>query len=429
MSRTMAILPTYVLVTAAILFGMPTSSSAPTFVHPIVTAEPPVMVASNVTQVPGSCTNYNFDIAQNGAVTASGVKHPGACRFTELGLMLNGMVANQFTKKIWAGKLTPYTPTVSGNCLTASNVKIHLSARTQTSLTNWPHSRPALSICGAHWSAHDPAQLVTAVALQVDLEGLLLHLAASLKQALISDPPQICGLSLQRARQALADSVANLLDRFAARAQQELSSLQAEVEGPAQSQCTIDCNICSPGWAGTITLQQKILGGANNPGFEFDLVEKHFVGGGASAQMNGHTYYPVNWTATGPATADGTQPKDGGGTSNYSGTLNASLPGTCASGAGVKTVCMDVFTDAAGTTHLMPYNTPQTAPGYNVTSTAGTITAGAIQETLYADQSGGQTTIDVQPLANTSCSDKPPQIPGGTVTCQATWSGQLQLLP
>jgi hypothetical protein len=431
MSRTLTIRPTHVLATAAILVAMPiTSSAAPTPPPPVVTADPPVVVASNVTQVPGSCANYNSDVVQNGAVTPSGVKHPGACRFTELRVMLNGMLADRYTKSLSSGKLAvlPYVPKVSGSCLTASKVKIHLSAQIETSLTNWLHGRPAQSICGAQWSEHDPAQLVPPSALQGPyLQVLLNHLATGLKQELIANPPHVCGL--RQAQQALADNVANLLNQFAARAQSELSSLQARVEDPVQSQCAVDCNICSPGWAGTITLQQKVLGGTGNPGFEFDLVEEHFVGGSASAPVNGHTYYPVNWMATGPATIDGSPAKNGGGTSNYHGTLNASLPGTCASGVGVQTVCMDVYT-MGGTTYLLPYNTPQTAPGYNVTSTAGSITGAAIQETLYIRQStSGQTPFNVQPLVPTPCGDKPPQIPGGTVTCQATWSGQLQFLP
>ena len=155
-----------------------------------------------------------------------------------------------------------------------------------------------------------------------------------------------------------------------------------------------------------MTLEEKWFGGNGNPGFEFDLVEQYFVGGGETLS-NGQSLYPVTWTAMGPATVGGTQPKDGGGTLNYKGTLNATLPGTCFPPLGTPKECMQVYTDGAGT-HFVVYNAGATAQGaYVYTSTGNSGTAPASQS-LYGSQLAppGQTTLSIQAPNPPTCGDK-----------------------
>jgi hypothetical protein len=414
--------PSLAIVAVALL-----TAGAASAAQPIVNAMPPTIV-NNVTQVPGSCTNYNSSLTASGVTTPSGATHPGNCRYTELGLLLNGVPAQQFAQSVKTGSQPlPYTAKISGNCIVADNIKIDVSARIDTSLLNWPHARPPQSICGVQWSQHDPAQLLRAATLSAYVQGLLGRSATSLKQTLVANPPEVCGFRPQLARPALAQAFATLLSQFATRAQANLAVVQPRFEAPVESACAVDCNLCGPGWAGRMTLEEKWFGGNGNPGFEFDLVEQYSVGGGETLS-NGQSLYPVTWTATGPATVGGTQPKDGGGTGNYRGALNATLPGTCFPPLGTPKECMQVYTDGAGT-HFVVYNAGATAPAYVYTSTGNSGTAPASQS-LYGSQLAppGQTTLSIQAPNPPTCGDKPPAVTGGTLYCTQSWTGQLDLL-
>jgi hypothetical protein len=369
--------------------------------------------------VAGSCNNYNDQVLNHGAQLNG--DHAGYCQFSIAQINLNGVAFDKFWQDISTGTKPPYDVSYSGPgpdglCATAKNLKIEVSAQVQTSRLDWPNAATVGQACLIEWNLHSPAILVStpnnATALST-VQRMVNYLNLPLRK---SPTIQACvsqrNASRTQASAALAKKIKNFMRPWVMWAQ---SSLSADASG---DECKLHCNVCSSGWAGTITATRTYPAISNNY-TETDI----FYVGGASSIAN---LIPAEWTTDG-----------GPGSLNaYTWTLHAGVPGQCPLPPSGKAVCIQALTQGNTITFTevnQPFNVdnayeytqngiPQQPDSIELSNINGWTMTPKIQATSAT--ATPPTTVEGK-NPNMSCPHGPPGFALASYPCTQVWEWHL----
>jgi hypothetical protein len=368
--------------------------------------------------VSGDCNSYNTQVAQHGAPLNG--DHVGYCQYSSAQIMLNGVPFDDFWRGVSNRSVpTPYRvayslPHLPGICATATNLNnIKISMQVQTSRLDWAGAvGPA---CVAEWNRHSPVTLAatpTSPAASNAVQALVQILSKTLPKSI-----QSC-VSGRRVTEDvafadLASKVRQFMLPWVVRAQ---SFMSAEASGQA---CNLHCNVCSSGWAGTITLKKDFVAKNNGQHF-FAETDTYYVGGTVGNQIW------ADWTAF------------GGGDYSYNGSppnsehwdLSAeSLVGQCGM---TNVVCFQALNHPNNIEFTQPTAPAQIANGIHWTENGHPQTPAVAWETQIfphiTTTSPTDTTADGT-QQDASCSIAPPMGGVGMYTCTQVWEWHLAKQP
>lgn len=262
------------------------------------TAVPPTDTAAPTTVPGNSCQDYENQLSAGGAAG-----HPGFCQFnTGTVIVVNGMELNQFWQAVSAGAVPPpFQVTYSTRyplqtCATVKNLSVNVSLQIQGSRLDWPGASSIGAACLAEWNRRSPANLTA-----VSASGATARLVGFLQKEL-PHTIQVCkSIKHYSQKQAVAD-LAPLLRNYMSSTANRIRSWWS-LPGTSGQDCVLHCNVCSSGWAGTITVKRHFSTAAS-PNF-FNETDTYYVGGASSVANN----ITAEWTAsgTGDYSASGTK--------------------------------------------------------------------------------------------------------------------------
>jgi hypothetical protein len=249
------------------------------------------------TTVPGNvCQNYDAQLSLNGA-PLSGVNHPGYCQFSSGQITLNGMPFNQFWQGVSTGAVPPpfhvtYSQRGGMVCATGTDLDLKISMRIETSRLDWPGAASVGMACLAEWNRHSPASLVSSTATATSASNALSRLANILNNRLpksfegCAPPSPQRNSRTQPALAALAAELAAFMRKGVDEAQHSWGP-----QGASGQACSLHCNLCSSGWAGTITATKTLTSGQPY----FGQTATFYVGG--TSQIPNR--FLAEWTTSG----------------------------------------------------------------------------------------------------------------------------------
>jgi hypothetical protein len=258
-------------------------------------------IAASDIPVPGACQDYNNQVA-NGV----DVNHPNYCQFSNVQITFNGLPFDQYWQAVSSGSVPPpYHVTYNsqqrrGVCASTAGVEgiVEVSMKFPTSRLVWSGAASVGRACNAEWGRHikltqasDLTDLNTATMKVQGLVSTLNSKAATHFKSCAEVPRP--GVSVQReAFVGLAAAIKNFMSNDVNSAQTSWSP--HEVSGQA---CRLHCNVCSSGWAGTLTCTQQGTGkdNAGNPA-NYTETQNWYVG-----ETSGTTIKIItaDWTAVG----------------------------------------------------------------------------------------------------------------------------------
>jgi hypothetical protein len=228
-----------------------------------------------------SCDTYNSNVSTRGAPLNG--DHPTYCRFSIAQIGLNGIAFDDFWQRVLAGNVSPpYQVTYSTNgrqsCATATRLKFEVPTNIQTSQLDWRGAASVGAACLAEWNRHRPASFASAVppAVIQKMEKLVGYLNNNVPNSFRSCATVgLPGQSVQR--QAFVGLVTQIKQYISnAISQHPIAWSPPAVAG---TQCMLHCNVCSSGWASTITLTKTYEFGNTKI---FTETETYYVGGASS---------------------------------------------------------------------------------------------------------------------------------------------------
>jgi hypothetical protein len=374
---------------------------------------------ATLTSVPvsGNCNSYNSQVTQHGA-SLNG-DHAGYCQYSSAQIMLNGMPFDQFWRGVSNRSVPPpYRVTYSGpqlpggTCATATNLNIKISMQVQTSRLDWPGAASVGPACLAEWNRRSPATLAatpTSPAASNAVQALVQILSKNLPKTI-----QSCFSGRLGAQDVtfadLASKIRQFMLPWVIRAQ---SFMSAEASGQA---CNLHCNVCSSGWAGTITLKKDFVAKNNGQHF-FAETDTYYVGGTVGNQIW------ADWTAVG--TGDYTNPP----TRQHWDLSAESLMGQCGM---TNVVCFQAVNQPNNIEFSQPTTAAQIGNGIHWTQNGQPQTPAVAWETQIfphiTTTSPTDTTADGT-RHDTSCPIAPPNGSVGGVTCTQDWEWHLAKQP
>ena len=383
--------------------------------------------------VGGTCDGYNGRVATSG-VSLNGVGRHGFCQFSDMQVGLNGLPISQFWQAVIVGVVPPpFQVTYSSasrfsQCGTASALKFLVTMDIQTARLSFPGAASVGPACVREWNRHDPAILLQpapppSVTQQV---GKLVH---ELNNNLPGSFKSCANVALpggqSRERQIFIGLATQIRQYIAQIVSQH--PLSGSPPGLSGQECMLHCNVCSSGWAGTISLDKSFTANGQN---YFKPTETWYVGGPST----GGNKYPAEWTASGSGTFTTS-------TTQLKWQLATDVPGQC--NPLINASCIQALTSGGNTTTFSEVNSPITvqtgspcpwgSPGYTYTQ-SGTQTApscaGAEETTINSivPHISTSTTEAIGQLTQSSCPERPPQNPG-TYSCTQAWNWELYNQP
>ena len=399
---------------------------------PAFTVTKPVSGKIQTEAVSGTCDVYNSRVSTSG-VSLNSTGHHGFCQFSEVQFGLNGLPMSQFWTAVIVGAVPPpFQVTYSSTgryslCGTASALKFVVTIDIQTARLSFPGAASVGPACVREWNQHNPAIL-----LQPSPPPSVTQQAGKLANSLNNSLP---GSFKSCANVALPGGQSRQTQIFvglATQIRQYISQIASQVPlswsppGLSGQQCMLHCNVCSSGWAGTISLNKSFTANGQN---YFNPTETWYVGGPST----GGNRYPAEWTASGSGTFTSS-------TTQLKWKLATDVPGQC--NPLTNASCIQALTSGGNTTfsEVSSPVTVQTAspcdwgsPGYSYTqSSAQTVPscAGAEETSInnIVPHISTSTTEAIGQLTQTNCTERPPQNPG-TYSCTQTWNWELYNQP
>jgi hypothetical protein len=359
--------------------------------HGQITITPATISAPVIQSVPGTCADYNAALTTIG-VQMNSASNPGHCVKSQWTAFFNGQPIGTQWQQLMLGPNPPKfkQTTTPGQrsqvCVTATDLNVDLSARIDVSELNWSPTQTIGPVCTNETSRVNTAPRVSVQALsayaQRNLKGARLYTK-------IPNNITACGLNTNDARTLLYQKIWALMHLIATEEQKGWK----DPENAQAAQCAPRCNLCNPGWVGTLTCTKTSRDTAST-NYTWDETQTWTIGG-VPVQMGGTTDYPATFTATGGGSKGGGAGNPGGVTWS----VNVTAPGT-----------LNLYPTPSPSfqTSQIPFpnkDIPSTPAGYEATEVAFQIPAGffLLSPTTYTE---GNTT---PPPAHTC---NLPQMPG-----------------
>jgi hypothetical protein len=177
-------------------------------------------------------------------------------------------------------------------CATGTDLDLKISMRIETSRLDWPGAASVGMACLAEWNRHSPASLVSSTATATSASNALSRLANILNNRLpksfegCAPPSPQRNSRTQPALAALAAELAAFMRKGVDEAQHSWGP-----QGASGQACSLHCNLCSSGWAGTITATKTLTSGQPY----FGQTATFYVGG--TSQIPNR--FLAEWTTSG----------------------------------------------------------------------------------------------------------------------------------
>jgi hypothetical protein len=372
-----------------------------------ITVTPATISATVLQSVPGTCSNYQSNLATTG-VQASETSHPGTCTNSVFVPLFNGQALTNDWRQILLG-LTPSkfqeTVQIKGKqtCIAVSKFVLDLSASVRVSQLDPTTVTSVGPVCSNELNRVKAASALSAQTLKVDADKILHHFALTLQRQQSIVP--VCGPNRDEAQLALYQEIWGLLKTIA----QDERNAWHDPESGRANQCVPQCVLCSAGWVGTITCTKTIRDSAAVTNYTWDETQTWIVGGTPQQQMGG-TVYPATFTAGG-----GGHKNDNSSQNGISWTVNDTSQGSL---------------KVSGTQQMPTFQTSQITITHGITSSP---TGYEADETAYQLQpftlspnthTDGSTTVPPNQLGYQCATPQKP----GSASCQVdcTWTLAFQ---
>jgi len=273
----------------------------------VMAAQPFTIGKSGVTSINApvtgaSCQDYNNQLA--GGVTLNGINHPNFCQFSSAQIVLNGLPFEQYWQAVSSGAVPPpyqvrYKSHLRrGMCASTfiDSIKIEVSMHIPTSRLIWSGAASVGPSCSVEWIRHSSVTLASDTANVNTARSKIQQLVSILNSAVQKQSFESCaevatvGETVQKETFiGLAAAIKNFMSNDVNNAQTSWSPL-----GVSGNDCNLFCNVCSSGWAGTLTCTQQ---GTGTDGSEYHETQNWHVGGTSGTTIS------ASWTANGGGTA------------------------------------------------------------------------------------------------------------------------------
>jgi hypothetical protein len=263
-----------------------------------ITISPATISTPVIQPVPGNCSDYQAKLTTTG-VQSNGISHPGFCAKSHFTPLFNGQPIGTTWQQLMLGpnppKFTLRRTTGRQTCITASNLTVDLSARIDVSELNWAPAQTVGPVCTNETTRVNTAPMASTQTLQASAQTLMgktRHVFAPK----LGTPISVCGSPVTDLRPLLDEKIWTLLNTVATTEQHAWN----DPENANAGQCVPQCNLCNPGWVGTITCT-KTVRDTSAANYTWDEVQTWVVGGTPSQQM----VYPATFTAKGGGSKTG----------------------------------------------------------------------------------------------------------------------------
>ena len=284
---------------ALLLLGIPQTAGQ-------ITITTPAAPTTAVTPVPGTCPSYQTTVTTNG-VTSNGISHPGFCAKSVLTPLFNGNPIGTTWQQLM---LSPNPPKVTyrtqssvfQTCVTATRLTVDLSARIDVSEINWAPTQTVGPVCTSEKDRVNTAPMASTQELDDHAQGTLKRARILLMQKL-STPVTVCEHTLINGKNLeplLYQKIWSLLKAVSTEEQNTWN----DPENANAAQCVPQCNLCNPGWVGTLTCTKKVRDTDTTINYTWDEVQTWVIGG-TPQQQGGSTVYPATYSANGSGSKTG----------------------------------------------------------------------------------------------------------------------------
>jgi hypothetical protein len=394
-------------------------------------------ITSITTQVMGTCQDYN-----NQSASGVDVNHPDYCQFSSTQINFNGWPFDQYWQAVSIGAVPPpfkvkYTRgTRYEQCGTLGKIEelprgqtapIEVSMHIPTSRLDW--SARAASVgpaCRAEWIRHTSVTLASDTANFKTAVNIVQQLVSTLNTRIPKKYKSCASIATPEGGSVQKQILASFVAMFKNAISNDVKNAETSwsPQGVSGQACRLHCNVCSSGWAGTITLKKTFTATGQN---YFNETDTYYVGGTSSTT----NYISAEWTAVGSGKYD----YDNTATSTHTHlnwTLNADAPvGQCGM---TNVACFRAVPDTQTNKLQFIQQNSQITLNNGIQWTYNGQSQQPAQAKEIQIYPALTTTPATATTANgtqhgTSCSVTPPQPGITTYTCTQDWAWELYKQP